>query len=85
VFSDYLFSRTNNLPVMMAAYPVSAINLDEDAVVVAGMNIDWLSKIDDQSRERTGIASVLVDGNGVVLAAPTDQASMIAMRWIPFR
>jgi diguanylate cyclase (GGDEF)-like protein len=77
VFSDYLFSRTNNLPVMMAAYPVSAINLDEDAVVVAGMNIDWLSKIMTNLGERTGIASVLVDGNGVVLAAPADQASMI--------
>ena len=30
VFSDYLFGKTNNRPIMMAAYPVSAINPEED-------------------------------------------------------
>ncbi|MFL6792578.1 MAG: diguanylate cyclase domain-containing protein [Bradyrhizobium sp.] len=77
VFSDYLFGKTNTLPIMMAAYPVSAINMDEDAVVVAGINIDWLSKIMTNLGGRTGISSVLVDGAGVVMAAPADQSSMI--------
>src|SRR5258708_40251905 len=39
VFSDYLFGKTNGRPMMMAAYPVAAINPEEDAVVVAGINI----------------------------------------------
>jgi hypothetical protein len=30
---------------MMAAYPVSAINREDDAIVVAGMNLDWMSEI----------------------------------------
>ena len=34
VFSDYLFGRTNNRPIMMAAYPVSAINPEEESVAV---------------------------------------------------
>src|SRR5215216_2040599 len=67
VFSDYLFGKTNTLPIMMAAYPVSAINMDEDAVVVAGINIDWLSKIMTNLGGRTGISSVLVDSAGVVI------------------
>ena len=62
---------------MMAAYPVSAINPEEDAVVVAGINLDWLSKIMAKLGGRPGISSVLVDSTGVVLAAPPDQASMI--------
>jgi hypothetical protein len=37
VFSDYLFGKTNGRPMMMAAYPVAAINREEDAVVVAGI------------------------------------------------
>ena len=45
VFSDYLFGKTNNRPMMMAAYPVAVVNAEQDAVVVAGINIDWLSKI----------------------------------------
>lgn len=77
VFSDYLFGKTNNRPMMMAAYPVSAINADEDAVVVAGINIDWLSKIMTNLGGRPGISSLLVDSAGVVIAAPADQSSMI--------
>jgi diguanylate cyclase (GGDEF)-like protein len=77
VFSDYLFGKTNGKPMMMAAYPVSAINPDEDAVVVAGINIDWLSKIMTNLGGRPGISSLLVDSTGVVIAAPADQTSMI--------
>jgi len=77
VFSDYLFGKTNGRPMMMAAYPVAAINPDEDAVVVAGLNIDWLSKIMNNLGGRPGISSLLVDSAGVVIAAPADQASMI--------
>jgi diguanylate cyclase (GGDEF)-like protein len=77
VFSDYLFGKTNNRPIMMAAYPVAAINPEEDAVAVAGINIDWLSKIMANLGGRPGISSLLIDSSGVVLAAPPDQAGMI--------
>ena len=77
VFSDYLFGKTNGRPMMMAAYPVAAINPEEDSVVVAGINIDWLSKIMNNLGGRPGISSLLVDSAGVVIAAPSDQTSMI--------
>ncbi|MEH2564728.1 diguanylate cyclase domain-containing protein [Bradyrhizobium sp. AZCC 2289] len=77
VFSDYLFGKTNGRPMMLAAYPVAAINPEEDAVVVAGINIDWLSKIMTNLGGRPGISSLLVDSTGVVIAAPSDQSSMI--------
>ncbi|MEH2505021.1 diguanylate cyclase (GGDEF)-like protein [Bradyrhizobium sp. AZCC 1578] len=77
VFSDYLFARVSNRPILMAAYPVAAINQEEDAVVVAGINLDWMSKIMAKLGGRPGISALLVDGAGVVLAAPADEASMI--------
>jgi diguanylate cyclase (GGDEF)-like protein len=77
VFSDFLFAKSNNQPIMVAAYPVSAINRDEDSIIVAGMNLDWMSKIMSNLGGRPGISAVLVDSAGVVLAAPADQASMI--------
>jgi diguanylate cyclase (GGDEF)-like protein len=76
-FSDYLLAKTNNQPIMVAAYPVSAINPDEDSVVIAGINLDWMSKIMNKLGGRPGIVSALVDSAGTVLAAPADQASMI--------
>jgi len=77
VFSDFLFAKSNHRPIMMAAYPVSAINREEDSIVVAGMNLDWMSKIMSNLGGRPGISAVLVDSAGVVLAAPADQAGMI--------
>jgi diguanylate cyclase (GGDEF)-like protein len=77
VFSDFLFAKSNHRPIMMAAYPVSAINREQDSIVVAGLNLDWMSKIMSNLGRRPGISAVLVDSAGVVLAAPADQAGMI--------
>ena len=77
VFSDYLFGRGVKLPIMTAAYPVSAIAAGEDAVIVAGINIDWMSKIMDDLGGRPGVSAALIDSAGTVLAAPSNQASMI--------
>jgi diguanylate cyclase (GGDEF)-like protein len=77
VFSDFILARPSNLPVVMAAYPVSAINPDADSVVMAGVNLDWMSKIMSNLGSRPGVTAVLVDSSGTVLAAPADQAAMI--------
>src|SRR5262249_59625371 len=63
--------------MMMAAYPVAAVNAEQDAVVVAGINIDWLSKIMTNLGGRPGMSSLLIDSTGVVIAAPPDQATLI--------
>jgi diguanylate cyclase (GGDEF)-like protein len=77
VFSDYLFARVSKIPTMMGAYPVSAIAAGEEAVIVAGINLDWMSKIVGDLDGRPGISAVLIDSEGLVLAAPPDQADMI--------
>jgi diguanylate cyclase (GGDEF)-like protein len=77
VFSDYLLARAAKLPIMTAAYPVSAIAASEDAVIVAGINLDWMSKIMGDLGGRPGVSAVLIDSEGTVIAAPSDQASMI--------
>src|SRR5258708_34897184 len=70
VFSDYLFGKTNNRPMMMAAYPVAAINPEEDSVLVAGINIDWLSKIMTNLGGRTRISFLLGDHAGRGIPPP---------------
>ena len=77
VFSDFLLAKLTNNPVMMAAYPVSAINTDADSIVLAGVNLDWMSKIMSNLGGRPGVSAVLIDSNGTVLAAPADQVSMV--------
>jgi diguanylate cyclase (GGDEF)-like protein len=77
VFSDYLLGKSNNKPMVMAVYPVSAISDEGDSVIVAGVDLDWMSKIMGNLAGRPGILAVLVDSEGTVLAAPPDQASTI--------
>ncbi len=77
VFSDFLFAITNHRPIVMAAYPVSAIDDEADSVIVAGVSLDWMSKIMSNLGGRPGISAVLIDSAGIVMAAPADQASMI--------
>lgn len=77
VFSDFLLARTTGVPLIMAAYPVSAINPESDAVIAAGISLDWLSQMVSSLGGRPGISSVLIDSSGTVIAAPKDQASLI--------
>jgi diguanylate cyclase (GGDEF)-like protein len=77
VLSDFLLTQPNRTPAAMAAYPVAAINDDADAVVLASVNLDWMSKIMNNLAGRPGISAVLVDSAGRVLAAPGDEAASI--------
>jgi diguanylate cyclase (GGDEF)-like protein len=77
VFSDFIFVQTINIPVILAALPVSALNKDSDAVVVASLSLDWMSKLMNNLGRRPGVSAALVDANGIVLAAPEDESSII--------
>jgi diguanylate cyclase (GGDEF)-like protein len=77
VFSDFLFAKQSHVPVVMAAYPVSALNGDSDAVILAAVSVDWMSRVMSNLDGRPGVSAVLVDGNGTVLAAPSDQIHLI--------
>ena len=85
VVSDFLFANSDQKPIMMAAYPVSAIDKASDVVVVAGVDLDWISNFMNKLGGRPGISAALVDGAGIVLAAPEDQASTIgrALNTVP--
>jgi diguanylate cyclase (GGDEF)-like protein len=77
VLSDFLFTRPSNTPSVMAAYPVSAITADSDAVILGSLSLDWMSKIMSSFVGRPGVSAVLIDSEGTVLAAPEDETSLI--------
>ncbi|MET0720964.1 MAG: diguanylate cyclase [Tardiphaga sp.] len=77
VVSDYLFSRLTNQPTIMAAYLAPGLTRDDDAVILAAINLDWIAKIIGPLGGRPGVSAVLVDHSGTVLAAPAQQRAMI--------
>jgi diguanylate cyclase (GGDEF)-like protein len=77
VLSDLLFERSTQDPFVMAAYPVSAINRDAHAVILASIDLEWMSKVMNNFADRPGAFGALIDSAGVVLAAPPNQASIV--------
>ena len=77
VLSDFLLAKPTNTPLVMAAYPVSAINEDSDSLILAAVSLDWMSKILGNLSGRPGVSAALIDSTGTIMAAPADQASMI--------
>jgi diguanylate cyclase (GGDEF)-like protein len=77
VVSDYLFSRMTNQPTVMGAYLAPGLTRDDDAVILAAVNLDWMSKIMGNLGNRAGVSAVLVDDSGTVLAAPKAQSAAI--------
>ncbi|XUM23649.1 sensor domain-containing diguanylate cyclase [Bradyrhizobium oligotrophicum S58] len=77
VFSDYLLSKPSHVPIVMAAYPVGAITGEPDAVMLASVDLEWMSKIMNNLGGRPGITAVLVDSEGIVLAAPVNRTELI--------
>jgi diguanylate cyclase (GGDEF)-like protein len=77
VFSDFMFARSDHEPIMIGLYPVAAIDPASDIVVIASVNLSWMSKVMKDLGDRPGILAVLVDSMGTVLAAPASQSEMI--------
>ncbi len=77
VVSDYMFGQLTHQPMVMAAYPAPGLTRDDDAVILAAVNLDWMAKIMGNLGGRPGVAAVLVDRAGTVLAAPAQQRGLI--------
>lgn len=77
VMSDYIFSRATNQPTIMVAYPLRASHGRSNAVIVAAVNLRWMSSVMNDLGGRPGVTALLIDSNGIVLAAPDDLNSMV--------
>jgi diguanylate cyclase (GGDEF)-like protein len=79
VLSDYIFSRATHQPTIMAAYPLkTGDNGRSGAAIIAAVNLRWMSSVMNDLGGRPGVTALLIDSNGVVLAAPDDLASTLA-------
>jgi diguanylate cyclase (GGDEF)-like protein len=78
VLSDYVLSRVVHRPVLLAAYPLKTSDKEHPgAIIIASINLGWMSSVMRELGGRPGVTALLVDSNGVVLAAPDDLASTV--------
>ncbi len=81
VVSDFMVGQQTKKGTILAAYPVAAIAPGDDTVIVAGLNLDWMSGMMSNLAGRAGVTAALVDGHGVVLATTPDKVEMVGKRF----
>jgi diguanylate cyclase (GGDEF)-like protein len=80
VVSDYILSRPTGLPTIVAAYPVSAVDGGPQPVVIAAIDLTWMSDLLGNRGGRQGVSVFLVDGQGTILATRPDKAHLIGQQ-----
>lgn len=81
VVSDFMVGQQTRKGTILAAYPVAAIAPGDETVIVAGLNLDWMSGVMSNLADRPGVTAALVDGDGIVLATPPDKIELIGKRF----
>jgi diguanylate cyclase (GGDEF)-like protein len=75
--SDYMVNRIHQVPSLIATYPVVKDDGSTDAVVLAVINLQWISELVTTAAQHSGATVLMLDGSGTLVAASEDQASLI--------
>jgi diguanylate cyclase (GGDEF)-like protein len=75
--SDYLVNRVDGAPSLVAALPAVKNDGSINGVVLAVMNLQWISDLAAKTAQRSGTSVLLVDGNGTLVAASNDLKGLI--------
>jgi diguanylate cyclase (GGDEF)-like protein len=79
--SDYLISRINQAPSVVATYPAVTDDGKIDGVVMAVINLEWIGELAATAARHSGASVLLLDGSGTLIAASADQQSYIGKRF----
>jgi len=77
VVSYYVIGRVTRSPTIVVAYPAQAIDETVNAVIVASVDLQWVSGLIHSLDRRPGSAVMLVDADGTLLAGDPH-----ASKWI---
>jgi diguanylate cyclase (GGDEF)-like protein len=77
VVSDYVVGRATHTPAIIVVYPVQAIDPDVNSVIVASVDLQWVSALVAALERRPGSNVILIDGNGTVLAGDRQTAARV--------
>jgi diguanylate cyclase (GGDEF)-like protein len=79
--SNYLINRVNQVPSLVATFPVIADDSSIKGVALAVINLQWIGDLASTAADRQGASVVLLDGNGTLVAGSADQQRFIGQRF----
>ena len=79
--SDYLINRINQVPSLVATFPVIADDGSVKGVVLAVINLQWIGELAATAAQHSGASVMLLDGNGTLIAGSADQQGFIGKQF----
>ncbi len=79
--SDYLINRVGGAPAVMATFPIVKDGGAVVGVIVASIDLHWISELAANSAQSSGTSVVLIDGGGTLLAGSADQHSFFGQHF----
>jgi diguanylate cyclase (GGDEF)-like protein len=78
--SDYLINRLNQVPSLVATFPIITDDGSINGVVLAVINLQWIGDLAATAAEHSGASVFLLDGSGTLIAGSADQQAFIGKR-----
>jgi diguanylate cyclase (GGDEF)-like protein len=77
LLSDYLTLRARDVPTLVATVPILKHDGTIEAIVAAGVNLQWIGNLAATVAEHPGTSIALVDGQSTLIAASADDKTLI--------
>ena len=77
VLSDYLISRVDQTPSLIAAFPAVTKAGSVNGVILASIDLEWIADLATNAGQRPGSSVLLIDSNGMLVAASAEQRSLV--------
>jgi diguanylate cyclase (GGDEF)-like protein len=79
--SDYMINRLNQVPSVVATFPVIKDDGSMGGVVLAVINLQWISDLAATAAHRPGASVLLLDGRGSLIAGSADQHAYLGKHY----
>jgi diguanylate cyclase (GGDEF)-like protein len=79
--SDYMINRTNDVPSVVATYPLINEDGSVGGVVLGVINLQWIGDLAAAAAQHSGAAVLLLDSAGTLVAGSADQQAYIGKRF----
>ena len=79
--SNYLINRLNQVPSLVATFPVIAEDESIKGVVLAVINLQWIGDLASTAAQHPGASVMLLDGNGTLVAGSADQQGFVGKQF----
>jgi diguanylate cyclase (GGDEF)-like protein len=81
VLSDYVVTRPNTQPTIIAAYPTLGKDESVNAIILAPFDLQWIGRLAAMVGQRSGASVFVVDGGGTVISGIFDRDNISGRRF----